>query len=128
MLSASDIGLPLGPTGKAALLPTNVEAFAAEVPDVTADDVLLFWPQHILEIADRMDAAGLKVTWEGSTRANSVTDDLIRRLSRSGLVRLSFGLETIDPKMRETMGKKIPIHFYPTANRICREYGVFLIN
>ena len=42
VLSASDIGLPLGPTGKAALLPGNVEAFAAEVPDVTHDDVLLY--------------------------------------------------------------------------------------
>ena len=30
VLSASDIGLPLGPIGKAALLPTNVAAFAAE--------------------------------------------------------------------------------------------------
>ena len=42
VLSASDIGLPLGPIGKAALLPTNVEAFATEVPDVTTDDVLLY--------------------------------------------------------------------------------------
>ena len=41
VLSASDIGLPLGPVGKAALLPTNVDAFAADL-DVTADDVLLY--------------------------------------------------------------------------------------
>jgi putative hydrolase len=42
VLSASEIGLPLGPIGKAALLPTNVAAFAADVADVTADDVLLY--------------------------------------------------------------------------------------
>ncbi|MCD6639717.1 MAG: zinc-dependent metalloprotease, partial [Nocardioides sp.] len=42
VLSASDIGLPLGPVGKAALLPANVAAFAAELPDVTEDDVLLY--------------------------------------------------------------------------------------
>jgi uncharacterized protein (DUF2342 family) len=42
VLSASDIGLPLGPIGKAALLPTNVAAFAAELPDVTTDDVMLY--------------------------------------------------------------------------------------
>jgi putative hydrolase len=41
VLSASDIGLPLGPVGKAALLPANVEAFAADL-DVSADDVLLY--------------------------------------------------------------------------------------
>ncbi len=41
VLSASDIGLPLGPTGKAAILPANVATFA-EGLDVTADDVLLY--------------------------------------------------------------------------------------
>jgi putative hydrolase len=41
VLSASDIGLPLGPGGKAALLPANVATFA-EGLDVGADDVLLY--------------------------------------------------------------------------------------
>jgi len=41
VLSASDIGLPLGPAGRAALLPTNVATFA-EGLDVTADDILLY--------------------------------------------------------------------------------------
>ena len=41
VLGASDIGLPLGPDGKAALLPGNVEKFAAEL-DVSTDDILLY--------------------------------------------------------------------------------------
>ena len=41
VLSVSDIGLPLAPAGRAALVPANVEAFAAGL-DVTADDVLLY--------------------------------------------------------------------------------------
>lgn len=41
VLSASDVGLPLGPAGRAALLPSNVDAFA-EGLDVTRDDVLLY--------------------------------------------------------------------------------------
>ena len=41
VLTASDIGLPLGPAGKAALLPHNIAAFA-EGLDVTEDDVLLY--------------------------------------------------------------------------------------
>jgi putative hydrolase len=41
VLSASDIGLPLGPDGKAALLPANVKAFADGL-DVGGDDVLLY--------------------------------------------------------------------------------------
>lgn len=41
VLTASDIGLPLGPAGKAALVPHNVAAFAAGL-DVAEDDVLLY--------------------------------------------------------------------------------------
>ena len=41
VLTASDVGLPLGPEGKAALLPHNIAAFA-EGLDVTDDDVLLY--------------------------------------------------------------------------------------
>ena len=41
VLTASDIGLPLGPAGKAALIPHNVAAFAKGL-DVSEDDVLLY--------------------------------------------------------------------------------------
>ena len=41
VLTASDIGLPLGPSGKAALLPVNVATFA-EGLDVSDEDVLLY--------------------------------------------------------------------------------------
>jgi putative hydrolase len=41
VLTASDIGLPLAPAGRAALVPANVTAFAAGL-DVSEDDVLLY--------------------------------------------------------------------------------------
>lgn len=42
VLSVSDIGLPLGERPQVALLPTNIEAFGAELENVTEADVLLF--------------------------------------------------------------------------------------
>jgi putative hydrolase len=41
VLTASDIGLPLGPEGTAALLPANVQTFADGL-DVSSEDVLLY--------------------------------------------------------------------------------------
>jgi putative hydrolase len=41
VLSASDIGLPLGPAGRAALLPTNISEFAKGL-DVSEEDVVLY--------------------------------------------------------------------------------------
>jgi len=92
------------------------------------DDVLTYWPEHIIEICDRMDAEGLRFTFESSTRANMCDDKLIKRLAKSGLIRLSFGLETIDPEMRVTMEKKVPMEAYPKANRTCERYGVEAMN
>ncbi len=92
------------------------------------DDVLTLWPQHITEICDLIDQFGLKITFEGSTRANMVTDALMKRMAKSGLVRLCFGLETVDPEMRETMEKKVPLSAYVTANAICNRHGVEATN
>ena len=41
VLTGTDIGLPLAPVGRAALLPANVSAFAEDL-DVPAEDVLLY--------------------------------------------------------------------------------------
>lgn len=110
----------------------EMKDIATRFPYIThlyiVDDVLTFWPEHIVEICDRMDAEGLKFTFESSTRANLVTDELIGRLAKSGLIRLSFGLETIDPVMRVTMQKKVPIDAYPKANRFCSDHGVEAMN
>jgi anaerobic magnesium-protoporphyrin IX monomethyl ester cyclase len=92
------------------------------------DDVMTLWKDHILAIADLIDREGLSITFEGSTRANLVEDDVIARLVKSGLIRLSFGLETVDPEIRRTMKKQVPLDHYVRANGICNKHGVEALN
>ncbi len=92
------------------------------------DDVMTLWKEHILEICNLIDQEGLNITFEGSTRANLVEDEVIARLVRSGLIRLSFGLETVDPEIRRTMKKQVPLEHYVRANGICNKYGVEALN
>ncbi|GJL49443.1 B12-binding domain-containing radical SAM protein [Candidatus Nitrospira salsa] len=92
------------------------------------DDVLTLWNDHIVEICDLLDQEGLSITFEGSTRANLVDEALIERLAKSGLIRLSFGLETVDAQMRKTMKKQVPLEHYVRANRICNQFGVEALN
>lgn len=92
------------------------------------DDVMTLWKDHILAICDLIDQEGLKITFEGSTRANLVEEDVIARLVKSGLIRLSFGLETVDPEIRKTMKKQVPLEHYVRANGICNKYGVEALN
>ncbi|RMH36202.1 MAG: radical SAM protein [Nitrospirae bacterium] len=92
------------------------------------DDVMTLWREHIVEICDRLDAANLSITFEGSTRANLVDEALIARLARSGLIRLSFGLESVNAQIRKTMKKQVPLEHYVRANAICNRYGIEALN
>lgn len=92
------------------------------------DDVLTLHDQHILGICDLIEKENLKVTWEGSTRANLVNDAQVKRMAECGLIRLSFGLETVDTEMRKTMNKKVPLKYYTEANRILNKYNIEAMN
>ncbi len=92
------------------------------------DDVMTLYEDHISEIADGIINSKLRITFEGGTRANLVNDELIRHLAAAGLIRLSFGLETVDADMRKTMKKKVPLEYYEKANRLCNKYGIEAMN
>lgn len=93
-----------------------------------ADDNLTLERNYIMEMCDFIDRERLSITFEGSTRANCVDEELISKMTRSGLIRISFGLETVDPEMRRIMRKEIPIESYAIANRLTNKYGVETIN
>jgi anaerobic magnesium-protoporphyrin IX monomethyl ester cyclase len=92
------------------------------------DDVLTLWPDHITEICERIKGAGLDITFESSTRANLITEELTDIMVDAGLIRLSFGLETVDTEMRKTMGKKVPLRWYEESNKILNDRGVEVLN
>lgn len=92
------------------------------------DDVMTLWDSHILEICNLIIAENLKITFEGTTRANLIRDEVVAYMAKAGLIRLSFGLETVDSEMRKTMKKQVPLECYSTANKICNKYGVEAMN
>lgn len=92
------------------------------------DDVLTLDRKHIEEICDRIIEEGLNITFEGSTRANLLSEDLVVKMKKAGLIRLSFGLETVDSTLRETMNKKVPLRYYTQSNRLLNKYGIEVLN
>jgi anaerobic magnesium-protoporphyrin IX monomethyl ester cyclase len=94
------------------------------------DDTLTLDKAHISRICDLIIERGLnrKITIEGSTRANLVDEDLIAKLVKAGLIRLSFGLESVDENIRKTMKKMVPLECYITANKLTNKYGIETLN
>lgn len=93
-----------------------------------ADDNLTLDRRYTLEMCDLIDQEGLSITFDGSTRANLVDEELISRLAQSGLIRISFGLETVDPEIRRIIKKEVPLESYEVANKLVNKYGIECLN
>ncbi|WP_321504057.1 B12-binding domain-containing radical SAM protein [uncultured Methanoregula sp.] len=92
------------------------------------DDTLTLHRQHIMDICDLIIKENLNITFEGSTRANLVDEELIKKMTDAGLIRLSFGLESVDETIRETMKKMVPLESYIVANKLTNKFGIETLN
>lgn len=95
---------------------------------VFLDDVLTLDRKHIETICGEIIHRKLKITFEGSTRANLLDESIVFLMKKAGLIRLSFGLEAVDPTVREIIGKKVPLKAYSEANDLLGHYRIECVN
>lgn len=89
------------------------------------DDVLTLWyEQHFKKICDLIIEEGIKITFESSTRANLVEDEMVAHMAKAGLVRMSMGLESVNTQIRNTMRKQVKLEDYTRALEIFEKHGV----
>ncbi len=92
------------------------------------DDVLTLVRKRSMEFCNEIINRNLNITFEGSTRANLLDEELIILMKKAGLIRLSFGLETVDEDMRKTMNKKVPLESYTAANALLNKHNIEALN
>jgi len=92
------------------------------------DDVLTLVRKRTVEFCNEIIRRDLKITFEGNTRANLLDEDLVVLMKQAGLIRLSFGLETVDEDMRETMNKKVPLECYTESNALLNKHKIEALN
>lgn len=95
---------------------------------VFLDDTLTLNRKFIMAFCDEIEKRNLKFTFEGGTRANLWDEPMVRRLQECGLIRISFGLESADPQVREIIKKKVPLESYDEANKLNNRLGIETIN
>jgi len=88
------------------------------------DDTLTLNKEHFSEICDLIIKEKLGITFEGSTRANLVDEEIVKKMANAGLIRLSFGLESVDENIRRVMKKQVPLESYVASNKITNKYGI----
>ena len=92
------------------------------------DDVLTLVRKRTVELCTEIMNRKLNITFEGSTRANLLDEELVVLMKQAGLIRLSFGLETVDEDMRKTMNKKVPLEAYTQSNALLNKYDIEALN
>lgn len=92
------------------------------------NDALTLDRDIVLDMCDMIKKENLDITFEGSTRADLIDEELISKMASVGLIRLSFGLESVDKNVRRIMKKDLPIESYIHANRLTNKYGIETLN
>jgi len=92
------------------------------------DDTLTLNREYILELCKAIKEAKLKFTFEGSTRADLWDEEMVKIMKSCGLIRISFGLETVDLRVRKIIKKEVPIKSYFYANRLNNRLRIETIN
>ncbi|MDD5679971.1 MAG: radical SAM protein, partial [Candidatus Omnitrophica bacterium] len=67
---------------------------------------------------------GLKVTFEGWTRANLVDKDILSLLRKAGLIRISYGIESGDPEILKIIRKEVKLSDMLKAFKMTDELGI----
>jgi len=89
------------------------------------DDVLTLSKKRTIELCDEIIRRRLKVKWCGMTRANTLTEKMVRHLSAAGCNDLFIGVESGNQRIRnEVIGKEITDDQIREAVKLCRKHDI----
>jgi len=88
------------------------------------DDTLTLNKKKTEDMCNEIKKNGLKFTWEGYTRANTIDEELLKLLKSVGLVRLSFGVESGNEQILKAIKKGVKKEDYVKAYQLCNKLGI----
>jgi radical SAM superfamily enzyme YgiQ (UPF0313 family) len=96
------------------------------------DDTFNIDKARVLEICERILAAGLRVRWSIRARVDTMTPDVIRSLRKAGCTRIAYGVETGSPRLQTLIRKHLDLEqvravFAETRSAGIETLGYFMI-
>ena len=89
------------------------------------DDCFILNKARILEFCQEIIDRKMKVKFVGSTRANTLDEEVVRALKRAGCTDLYFGVESGNERIRnQVIKKKVTDQQIVEAVRLCRKYMI----
>lgn len=81
--------------------------------------------KHALRICELIVKEGLDISWSCETRADSLDDEILEALAKSGCTLLCLGVDSGSQKVLDETGRKMRVETIKTAFRKIREFGMF---
>jgi len=91
---------------------------------IFVDDTLTARKDRILEMCELLRQRKLDITWEGWTHVNTVSQDLLDAMHAAGLRRLSFGIESGNAQVLESLKKNSSLQRIRDAYRMAKKAGI----
>jgi anaerobic magnesium-protoporphyrin IX monomethyl ester cyclase len=89
-----------------------------------SDDTLTLNADKTAAMCEEIRRRKLRLTWEGYTRADCISQELLGQMKAAGLVRLSFGVESGDERVLEGLKKGTTLEQYRQAYEWCEGLGL----
>ena len=88
------------------------------------DDTFTIHRKRVMSIAGRIIDKGLKITMDIRARVDQVDEEMLETLSRAGVTRIRFGVESGNPRILKNLRKGITLDQVRNAFRMARNVGM----
>ena len=88
------------------------------------DDTFVISKKRVIELCQRLIDENIDISWSCLGRADRVTPDLLKLMKRAGCWHISYGVESGDPRILESVGKGERISHIVDAVKWSHEAGI----
>jgi radical SAM superfamily enzyme YgiQ (UPF0313 family) len=89
-----------------------------------ADDLFTANQNHCFEVCEEILKRNLEINWTSFARVDTISEKLLARMKAAGCTAVSFGIESANPAILNTIKKGITVQQIRNAVRICRRVGI----
>jgi anaerobic magnesium-protoporphyrin IX monomethyl ester cyclase len=89
-----------------------------------ADDLFTANQHHCLAVCEEILKRKLKINWTSFARVDTVSETLLSKMKAAGCTAVSFGIESANPTILNTIKKGITVQQVRTAIRLCRRVEI----
>ena len=89
-----------------------------------ADDLFTANQNHCFAVCEEILKRNLEINWTSFARVDTVSEKLLSKMKAAGCTAVSFGIESANPAILNTIKKGITVPQIRNAVRMCRRVGI----